>query len=157
MKPESPYRPCVGITLFNSEGLVFLGERADNPGFWQMPQGGIDPGESVEQAIFRELKEETGVTSARIIKIHDEKLRYSIPEKTLKKMNLWDGKYKGQEQTWAALRFTGNDDEINLFSCPPAEFSDWRWVKLARVIDFAVPFKKDTYTKVIESFREFSV
>jgi putative (di)nucleoside polyphosphate hydrolase len=144
------------MALFNDKGEVFIGERVDNPGAWQMPQGGIDPGEDIEEAVFRELGEEIGTTNAEILKIHDRKIRYSIPEPMLKKMNLWDGKYGGQEQTWVALRFTGDDSEINIFAYEPNEFKSWKWVSLSEILDLIVPFKRDTYLKVIEAFKEYS-
>ncbi len=151
-----PYRPCVGIVLFNCDGKVFLGERVDNPGAWQLPQGGIDPGEDLERAAFRELKEETGTDNAEILEIHDEKLRYSIPDHILKRINLWDGKYAGQEQTWIALRFMGDDNEIDISAYEPNEFRAWKWVDIVEILDLAVPFKRDTYLKVIDAFQKFA-
>ena len=103
-----PYRPCVGVALFNNDGLVFVGERIDSPGAWQMPQGGIDAGEDIKAAAFRELKEEIGTDKAEIIRIAERALRYDIPhEFGPEGRNLWGGKYRGQEQTWIAMRFTG--------------------------------------------------
>ena len=154
MNNNLPYRPCVGITLFNAQGKVFVGERIDNPGSWQMPQGGIDDGESVEQAFFREMLEEIGTDSAEIIKIHDKPLRYALPPRLINK--LWDGRYGGQEQTWVAARFTGNDDDINIQAHNPPEFQAWQWINLHDVLDVIVPFKRDTYNEVIRAFGEFA-
>lgn len=110
---ERLYRTCVGIALFNAEGQVFVGERIDTPGAWQMPQGGIDAGEEIEPAAFRELYEETGVKSAETLTIAKETIRYDLPPALLAK-KMWSTPYVGQEQTWIAMRFTGQDSEINL-------------------------------------------
>lgn len=146
-----PYRACVGIALFNGEGKVFVGERLDNPGAWQMPQGGIDEGESIEAAFYRELEEEIGTSNAEILKILDEPLRYELPPHLLGR--LWGGKYGGQEQTWIAARFIGQDADININAHRWPEFQAWRWVDLGEILDLVVPFKRDTYRKVIEAFR----
>jgi len=147
-----PYRACVGIALFNGEGKVFVGERVDNPGAWQMPQGGIDDGETVEEAFFREMREEVGTDKAEIVRVHDEKLRYALPKHLLGR--LWDGKYAGQEQTWVAARFIGSDADIDIYSHRQPEFKAWQWVALDDVLNLIVPFKRDTYRKVIEAFRK---
>lgn len=149
-----PYRPCVGIALFNDEGHVFVGERLDSPGAWQMPQGGIDDGETAKQAFFREMKEEIGTDKAEILKILDSPLRYDLPPHLLG--HLWDGRWGGQEQTWIAARFTGTDKDINIQDHDPVEFDKWKWVPLDQVIDLIVPFKQDTYRKVIQAFSKFS-
>ncbi len=149
-----PYRPCVGMAIFNSERKVFLGERIDNPGAWQLPQGGINPGENIEQAVLRELQEEIGTTNVEILKIHDQVLRYDLPDYLIGK--IWDGQYRGQEQTWVALRFLGSDQEINIFAHSSFEFKAWRWVDLTDILTKAVPFKRDTYMEVIRAFGEFA-
>lgn len=154
MSQERLYRPCVGIVLFNEDNHVFVGERIDNPGAWQMPQGGVDDGENIQEAAFRELKEEVGTDKADLIEIADEKLRYDLPEEILQR--LWNGKYAGQEQTWVALRFTGKDEEINLNSHEPPEFSAWKWVPLEETINLIVPFKTDVYSKVIALFSKLT-
>ncbi len=145
-----PYRPCVGITLFNNSGQVFVGERIDYPGAWQMPQGGIDDGETVEQAVMRELGEEVGCRKGEIIHIYDKPLRYRLPDRLVEK--LWDSQFGGQEQTWVAVRFMGTDEDINLNAHTPPEFQAWKWVALNEVIDLIVPFKRDTYREVIRAF-----
>lgn len=149
-----PYRPCVGICLFNKNGEVFVGERRDNPGAWQMPQGGIDEGEDIRSAFFRELKEEIGTGRADILKIHDEVIRYELPPHLRRK--LWGGKWGGQEQTWVAARFTGTDADIDIAAHDPPEFRAWRWVALHNAADLIVPFKRDTYRKVMAVFAEFA-
>jgi len=148
-----PYRACVGIALFNDGGKVFIGERYDTPGAWQMPQGGIEDGESIEEAAFRELEEEIGTAKAEILKIHDTPLCYDIPSHLRHK--LWAGKYRGQEQIWIAARFTGIETDINLMAYRYPEFKAWKWIELSGVLDFVVPFKRDTYEQVIEAFQEF--
>ena len=145
-----PYRPCVGIALFNQGGQVFVGERIDTPGAWQMPQGGIDPGETVVQAALRELREEVGSDKADILQTYDKKLRYRLPDRLIEK--LWNSQYGGQEQTWIAARFVGNDSDINIAAHNPAEFRAWKWVALNDILDLIVPFKRETYREVIQAF-----
>ncbi len=146
-----PYRPCVGIALFNNEGKVFVGERIDTPEAWQMPQGGIDEGEDIEAAALRELKEEIGTNNATLLKIHDQKIRYDLPPELQKR--LWNGQYAGQEQTWVAMRFDGQDSDIVLDADARPEFSKWQWVDLDKTIDLIVPFKRKTYERVISAFK----
>ncbi|HYD17402.1 MAG TPA: RNA pyrophosphohydrolase [Patescibacteria group bacterium] len=144
------YRAGVGIVLLNRVGCVFVGERLDNKGAWQMPQGGIDAGEEPEVAVFRELKEEVGTKNARIIAVMGEWISYDIPDRTAKK--LWGGKYKGQRQKWIALEFLGSDDEIDLAADDHPEFSKWKWVEMANLLDYVVPFKRDVYRRVMKEF-----
>lgn len=152
--PQSslPYRPCVGIALFNPQGLVFVGERIDTPGAWQMPQGGIDEGEDIITAAQRELGEEVGTNRADIIRIAETTVRYDFPpELSIKNLT---NRYRGQEQTWVAMRFTGVDADIRLDAHEPAEFSQWQWVHLSQTVDLIVPFKRETYRKVIRLFKD---
>ncbi len=146
------YRPCVGVALFNAEGKVFVGERIDTPGAWQMPQGGIDGDETIEQAAFRELYEEIGSNKAEIIRVAEKKIRYDLPDDM--RQRLWGGMYKGQEQTWVAARFLGSDSDINIKSHQQPEFSNWKWIALAETTDLIVPFKRDTYKQVIALFKD---
>lgn len=148
-----PYRPCVGLALFNAEGKIFVGERIDSPGAWQMPQGGVDPGEEIEAAAFRELWEEVGTQSADVLEISPELLRYEFPP-DLPNVYLREN-FRGQEQTWVALRYTGNDKDINLNAHDPAEFKAWQWVDLERIVDLIVPFKRDLYAQVIKKFEKY--
>lgn len=148
------YRPCVGVALFNRQGKVFVGERIDTPGAWQMPQGGIDEGEDLERAALRELQEEIGTNKASILKIHDQKIRYDLPDSLRQK--LWNSKYAGQEQTWIAMRFDGIDSDIALDADDHPEFSRWQWVNLKDTLDLIVPFKRQTYTQIIEAFKDFA-
>lgn len=153
MTKSSLYRPCVGIALFNKDNHVFVGERIDTPGAWQMPQGGIDPGENIKRAAIRELREETGTDKAEIIRVADDvPIRYDFPPDL--QQRLWNGKFAGQEQIWVAARFTGSDADIDLHSFNPPEFNAWQWVSLGQTIDFIVPFKLELYKKVIELFSD---
>lgn len=145
------YRPCVGIALFNNKGQLFIAERTDNSGCWQMPQGGIDEGESATDAFFREMKEEIGTNKADILQILDEPLRYEWPKSVQKKFK---DKFVGQEQTWIAGRFTGTDDDIDLESFHEVEFKQWKWVTPSNVLDLMVPFKKETYKDVLNAFQK---
>jgi putative (di)nucleoside polyphosphate hydrolase len=146
-----PYRPCVGITLFNTSGQVFVGERIDTPGSWQMPQGGIDPGEDIETAFYREMREEIGTDKATILKTLNEPLRYDLPPPLQQK--LWGGQFRGQEQIWVAGRFTGQDVDIRIDAHHPPEFSRWKWVSFDEILDMIVPFKRDIYRAVIAEFK----
>lgn len=150
-----PYRPCVGLMLINREGLVWVGRRADMPGdaegqgqWWQMPQGGIDPGEDAREAVLRELWEETSVVSAKVIGETANWLTYDLPEHLVGVA--WDGKYRGQKMKWFAARFLGRDDEINI--APPGhpiEFDAWRWQSVEALVENIVPFKRAVYKAVV--------
>ena len=147
---DAQYRPGVGIVLFNKQGGVLIGERLDNPGKWQMPQGGIDEGEDPEVAVFREMEEEIGTRNARILAVMEDWLYYDIPSHTAKK--IWDNKYLGQRQKWIALEFLGQDSDINLDTHHKPEFGRWKWVPLDHLLDYVVPFKRDVYVGVMKEF-----
>ena len=150
---KRPYRPCVGILLINAENKIFAGQRTDNHlEAWQMPQGGIDDGEDVKTACFREMKEEIGTDNASILAIHPEWLNYDIPERLANK--LWHRKYRGQAQKWVALRFQGTNADINIQTEIP-EFSNWRWVYPDDLSLLAAPFKRDVYEAVLNEFKTF--
>lgn len=151
-KDKLAYRQCVGIALFNKQGQVFVGERVDTPNAWQMPQGGMDNGETVKQTAIRELAEEVGTDKAKIIKVSNRKVSYDFPDNLAK--SFWNGKYRGQEQTWVAARFTGANSDINLNSFDPPEFCAWQWVDLSKTLDLIVPFKRDIYREVIDMFED---
>jgi putative (di)nucleoside polyphosphate hydrolase len=144
-----PYRPCVGIFLFNVRGQVFVGQRCDTPGAWQMPQGGIDDGETVAQAALRELEEEIGTDRAELVAETGQWLLYDLPPELVGKV--WRGRWRGQRQKWVAARFVGSDADINL-ATPHPEFDAWRWVDAAQLVEQAVPFKRTVYSAVVEEF-----
>ena len=147
---DRPYRPCVGIFLLSADNLVFAGQRLDNRAeAWQMPQGGIDHGESVHDACLREMQEEIGTNAATMLKEHHDWLYYDIPQPLADR--LWHGQYRGQRQKWVALRFNGVDADININTAEP-EFGAWKWVVPNELIDMAVPFKRDVYRNVMKSF-----
>lgn len=148
---QREYRPGVGIVLFNRNGMVLVGERLDNPGAWQMPQGGIDKGEDPEVAVFREMKEEIGTKNAKIIGVMDRWITYDIPERTAKR--LWGGKYKGQKQKWIALEFLGKDSEIDIAADDHPEFGQWKWVHIDDLLGYVVTFKRDVYREVMAEFK----
>jgi putative (di)nucleoside polyphosphate hydrolase len=151
---DLPYRPCVGIMLINREGLVFVGRRIDQTmEGWQMPQGGIDDGETPHQAALRELKEEAGTDKATIIGEMDEWLTYDLPAHLLG--IALHGRYRGQRQKWIAMRFTGEDSDIDIATHEP-EFAAWKWLALEALPRLIVPFKRDTYAKVIAAFRDIA-
>ena len=158
-RTRMPYRDCVGTAVFNKDGLVFIGRRkpeedpedsSEQGAPWQMPQGGIDKGETPRQAALRELLEEVGTDKAEIIGEMDDWVTYDLPAHLVGVA--FKGKYKGQRQKWFALRFTGQDDDIDLTSHEP-EFSAFQWVSLEALPDLIVPFKRDTYKTVIAAFR----
>ena len=150
------YRPCVGVMLVNAEGKAFVGKRIDNKegDWWQMPQGGVDPGEDLADAALRELAEETGITADQVSLIGrlPEAMRYDLPEELIG--TLWNGQYRGQEQVWFLARFAGNDDDLDLQAHETPEFCEYRWVDPEDLPDLIVPFKKRVYRAVVEGFRE---
>ena len=147
---ERPYRPCVGLMVFNNVGEVFSGQRLDNPNdAWQLPQGGIDDGENPIEAAFRELEEETSIKSATFVAEYPEWIKYDVPTNLAN--NLWEGKYRGQTQKWILLHFEGLDDEINVQTKYP-EFKTWLWMSPYELSSKAIYFKKDVYQKINQIF-----
>jgi putative (di)nucleoside polyphosphate hydrolase len=160
MRFESlPYRPCVGLMVLNHKGLVFVGRRKDGPEHvdathaWQMPQGGIDPGEDPWPAALRELREETNIRSVEKLGEVGEWLAYDIPRDIVGQA--WKGKYRGQRQKWYALRFTGEESEIDIAAPDGShkpEFSAWRWEPMKNLPGLAIPFKRPVYERVVKEF-----
>ena len=159
-----PYRPCVGIALFNREGRVLIGRRGRDAGpehvmdglAWQMPQGGIDPGEAPSDAALRELYEETNVAAAQVVRLGEtaDWLAYDLPPDVIKQA--WKGRYRGQTQRWFAFGFTGEDAQIDVAApgggAHRAEFDAWRWEALAETPNLIVPFKRPVYERVAAAF-----
>ncbi|WP_299307382.1 RNA pyrophosphohydrolase [uncultured Croceicoccus sp.] len=156
-KPDPTlYRPCAGLMIVNEDGRVFVGKRLDTKegDWWQMPQGGVDPGEDMHDAAFREMYEETGIRSdkARIEAQSEEELFYNLPEEL--KGKLWGGKYIGQRQRWFLVRFSGTDADIDLNAHSEAEFAEYRWVDADTLPAMIIPFKRPVYEAVLSQFRD---
>jgi putative (di)nucleoside polyphosphate hydrolase len=150
---ELPYRPCVGVMLVNMDGKVFVGQRIDNKvEAWQMPQGGIDPGEDPRATAFRELGEETGIDPrhVEIIAQAKEEHYYDLPDELVGR--IWGGKYRGQRQIWFLARFHGTDADVNIQTDHP-EFRDWKWTAPDTLPELIVPFKKKLYRDILKEFR----
>ncbi len=158
-----PYRPGVGLMVLNRASLAFIGRRIGGPEHvdrthvWQMPQGGIDPGEDPWPAAVRELREETNIRSVERLGEIAEWLNYDIPPEIAGQA--WNGKYRGQTQKWFALRFTGEESEIDIehpAGGHEAEFSAWRWAPLQDLAGLVVPFKRKVYERVVKEFAKFA-
>jgi putative (di)nucleoside polyphosphate hydrolase len=149
--PATGYRHCVGIFLLNRDRQVFVGRRLDTaPAAWQLPQGGIDDGETPESAGWREMLEEIGTDKARLLARSRVWRSYDLPPDLARRM--WRGRYKGQTQLWLAFSFEGEDTDIRLDTEHP-EFADWRWMEPARLPELAVSFKRAIYLSVVDEFR----
>jgi putative (di)nucleoside polyphosphate hydrolase len=162
--PDPRYRPCVGIAVFNAANAVFIGRRQGGPEHvadgheWQMPQGGIDPGETPVKAAIRELCEETNITSITLLGEVPGWLTYDLPAEIARAA--WKGRYLGQAQKWFAFRFTGENGEIDI-DAPGGgghkpEFTDWRWERLERTPELIIPFKRPVYEAVVAAFGRFA-
>jgi putative (di)nucleoside polyphosphate hydrolase len=156
MSDQAPgYRPGVGIMLLNRAGEVFVGRRIDMPAMpaWQMPQGGIDPGETPLDAALRELKEEIGTDKVQLLGESQGWLSYDLPAELSR--GIWGGRYRGQRQKWFAMRFTGDDSDIDLGTAHP-EFDAWKWVSPEQLTDVIVSFKRQLYFDILTEFRIYS-
>lgn len=149
-----PYRRCVGIVLANRDGLIFAGQRIDaRVDAWQMPQGGIDPGETAQDAALRELWEETGVTRdlVTVEAEHPDWISYDLPHDIVPR--IWKGRFRGQTQRWFLMRFRGHDDQIVIDTEHP-EFSRWIWIEPDELVSRIVPFKRSVYAQVMAGFAD---
>lgn len=147
-----PYRPGVGAMLVNPAGLVFVGQRIDSRlDAWQMPQGGVDKGEDPDEAVLRELEEETGIAprlvrhAARCATPYD----YDLPDELIP--TVWGGRYRGQRQHWYLLHFLGRDEDVNIATEHP-EFNAWKWAEPEELVELIVPFKRDLYAAIVAEF-----
>ncbi len=148
-----PLRPCVGIALVNRDGFLFAGQRHDNlADAWQMPQGGIDPGESPYDAAIRELREETGVRprDAQFLAESGAWLDYDLPPELLGR--IWNGRYRGQTQRWFLFRLLAGDDAIDIDTHETREFRSWDWLPPSVLLNKVVPFKRHVYRHVFDEF-----
>lgn len=151
---EMSYRPCVGILLFNANGEVFVGQRIDTEEeAWQLPQGGVDEGESARDAAMRELEEEVGTSKARVIAETVDWIAYDLPEELRGRM--WDGSFRGQKQKWFAMMFEGEDSDIILDRHKP-EFKSWKWQPVTKLTETIIPFKRGVYAELIRRFEPLS-
>ena len=147
-----PYRNGVGVVVLNNENKIFVAKRIDNPkNFWQMPQGGVDEGEDLLNAAYRELKEETSIFNVKLIKEIEDWTQYDLPSKLIG--IIWKGRYKGQKQKWFIFKFLGNDTEINIKTKNP-EFLDWKWIEIGKITEIVVDFKKEVYQKVEKEIKK---
>lgn len=165
-RTDLPYRSCVGVMLLNRQGRVFIGRRRTEGGSdqvadgyaWQMPQGGIDPGEEPYQAALRELYEETSVRTVRLLAEAPDWYSYDLPSMVAGRA--WRGRYRGQTQRWFAFRFEGNESEINILQPGGGhhrpEFDEWRWEEMHRLPELIIPFKRPVYENVVDAFSHLS-
>ncbi len=147
---ERPYRPGVGIMLLNRDNQVFVGQRIDQRAeAWQMPQGGIDEGEDPRQAALRELEEEIGTRNVEIIAECPDWIPYDLPQDIADLV--WRGRFRGQTQKWFLMHFLGDDNDIDIATAEP-EFDRWRWSPLGELVRNIVPFKRETYRRLMVAF-----
>ena len=153
MLGKLPMRQGVGVIVLNKNNEVFVGKRKDNPiDKWQMPQGGVDEGESFISAMKRELFEETSIKNIKILKEIDRTYEYELPDNLVG--IIWKGKFRGQKQKWFITKFLGNDSEINLNTKHP-EFIDWKWIDPKKLPEVIVNFKKNLYINLLKEINIF--
>ena len=152
---DAGYRPAAGVMLLSREGKVWVGQRRDSTlQAWQMPQGGLDPGEEPLEGALRELEEETGIGRdlVEILARCPRELTYDLPEDLIGKV--WKKRWVGQRQTWFLARFLGRDEDVNLETAHP-EFRAWKWAEPAELPAMIVPFKRDLYRQLLSAFRDY--
>ena len=150
---DLPYRPCAGVVLIDGAGRVFAGRRIGQPDAWQMPQGGIEKGESPRQAALRELSEEIGAIKGDVLAETSDWLTYDLPQELVG--TALKGRYRGQKQKWFAVRFTGVDTDIDVHGVAHPEFDAWAWMTAKDLIGRIVPFKRNVYAQVFDEFETF--
>ena len=153
-KKELPYRPCVGMMILNKDrNMILVGKRIDSKAnAWQMPQGGIDAGETPSKAALREMKEELGTNNAVIVSESKQWYSYDVPKVLIPR--LWNGNYKGQRQKWFLIQFNGTDDEIDINTENP-EFAEWKWIDKDELLDVVISFKYRLYKAILNEFHNF--
>ena len=150
-----PLRNGVGIIVLNKDNKIFVAKRIDNPkNFWQMPQGGVDEGEDLLTAAYRELEEETSIKNVELVQEIDGMFIYELPKNLLG--IIWKGKFKGQKQKWFLMRYLGKDSEINIQTKKP-EFLDWKWINLEDITKYVVNFKLHVYQEVQEKVKKILI
>ena len=150
-KKKLPMRTGVGVIVLNKDNKIFVGKRKDNPSNkWQMPQGGVDKGESYLFAMKRELLEETSIENIKVLKELDGFFEYELPDNLIG--IIWKGKFRGQKQKWFIVKFTGKEKEINLKTANQ-EFIDWKWIPPEKLPEVIVDFKRDMYLKLLKNIK----
>ncbi len=150
-----PMRIGVGIVVINSQKQVFVAKRKDNPvDKWQMPQGGVETGENLQSAMFRELLEETSISKIQILKELNYWLEYELPKNLVG--IIWKGRYRGQRQKWFIVKYLGKDSEININTKNP-EFIEWKWLDIKKLTSVIVDFKKKVYEKLVIELEDLTV
>ncbi len=149
---DEAYRPSVGIVLFNNDGQILIAERIEGKNAWQFPQGGIDEGETIEEAVFREMEEEIGTRNAEVLGMTDKWFYDDFPPHVIGK---FEKQYRGQRQKWVALRFKGKDSDIALDKYKIPEFKNWRWIEIDKAVEYVLHFRGKTYKKILEEFSKY--
>lgn len=154
MVDRDGYRPNVGIIITNAHNQVFWGKRIRQDS-WQFPQGGIQHGETPEQAMYRELQEEVGLQPChvKILGRTREWMRYEVPQHWVRRE--WRGSYKGQKQIWFLLRLVGRDCDVSLRASGHPEFDAWRWIDYWIELGNVIEFKRDVYRSALNELARY--
>ena len=145
------YRPNVGLMLIGPGRHIFVGRRVNQPDAWQMPQGGVDKGETPVEAACRELREEVGTAKALLLRETRDWVTYDVPAEL--RPPYWKGRWRGQAQKWFALAFTGRDSDIDL-TAHDQEFNAWRWAPAGELLESIVAWKRPVYEAVLNEFTD---